>query len=202
MFTGLVQHRGRVIESRIAAAGRSLLIDAGGWDHQPAHGESIAVSGCCLTVAGLSPLRFDVIHQTLRVTTLGGLQAGSAVNLEHSVTPATLMGGHLVQGHVDGVGVVRDLADDAEGVRLRIDAPSDLMDYLVPKGSIAVDGVSLTLAEVLDDGFVVALIPTTLQLTTLGLAVPGDRVNLEADLVVKTIVHQMRRMSAKGPAGA
>lgn len=202
MFTGLVQHRGRVIESRPAAAGRSLLIDAGGWDHQPAHGESIAVSGCCLTVAGLSPLRFDVIQQTLKVTTLGDLRSGSAVNLEHSVTPATLMGGHLVQGHVDGVGVVCELADDAEGVRLRIDAPSDLMDYLVPKGSIAVDGVSLTLAEVLDDGFVVALIPTTLQLTTLGLAAPGDRVNLEADLVVKTIVHQMRRMSAKGPAGA
>ncbi len=202
MFTGLVQHRGRVIESRPAAAGRSLFIDADGWDHRPAHGESIAVSGCCLTVAGTAPLRFDVIHQTLKVTTLGDLKPGSPVNLEHSVTPATLMGGHIVQGHVDGVGLIRNADDDAEGVRLRIDAPPELADYLVPKGSIAVDGVSLTLADVLDGGFVVALIPTTLQLTTLGLAAPGDRVNLEADLIVKTIVHQMRRVNAFGPGSA
>jgi len=199
MFTGLIQHRGRVIEVRQTAAGRSLTIDAAGWNHRPGHGESIAVSGCCLTVAGASPLRFDVIHQTLNVTTLGDLRAGSAVNLEHAVTPATLLGGHIVQGHVDGVGVIRDISDDAEGVRLRIDAPVELLDYIVPKGSIAVDGVSLTLAGVLDDGFIVALIPITLEQTTLGAAAVGQRLNLETDLIVKTIVHQMRRIGARSP---
>lgn len=199
MFTGLIQHRARVAEVRETAAGRSLTIDAAGWNHRPEHGESIAVSGCCLTVAQASPLRFDVIHQTLSVTTLGDLRAGSAVNLEHSVTPATLLGGHIVQGHVDGVGVVREILDDAEGVRMRIKAPAELMDYIVPKGSIAVDGVSLTLAEVQEDGFVVALIPTTLELTTLGAAAIGQRLNLETDLIVKTIVHQMRRIGSPPP---
>lgn len=196
MFTGLVQHRGRVLDVRPTSAGVCLELDADGWLHQPGLGESIAVSGCCLTVAGLDPLRFDVIQQTLRVTTLCGLRRGDGVNLEPAVTPATLLGGHLVQGHVDGVGVIRAISRDAEGVRMRIDAPADLMDFIIPKGSIAVDGVSLTLAEVLNDGFVVALIPTTLELTTLGEAKEGGCVNLETDLVVKTIVHQVRRMGA------
>lgn len=196
MFTGLVQHRGRVTDVCPTAAGVCLALDAAGWPHRPGLGESISVSGCCLTVAGLDPLRFDVIQQTLHVTTLGALRRGDGVNLEPAVTPATLLGGHLVQGHVDGVGVIRAITRDADGVRMRIDAPADLMDFIVPRGSIAVDGVSLTLAEVLEDGFVVALIPTTLELTTLGEAREGGRVNLETDLVVKTIVHQMRRMGA------
>ncbi|MCC6908520.1 MAG: riboflavin synthase [Phycisphaerales bacterium] len=194
MFTGIIQHRGRVLESRSTPAGRSLLIDARGWGRSVQPGESIAVNGCCLTVVEPEPLRFDVITQTLNVTTLGDLCAGAAVNLEPAVTPATLLSGHLVQGHVDGVGVIRSIQTSPEDVRVRIEAPPELMDFIVPKGSITVDGISLTLAEVLSDGFVVALIPTTLELTTLGEAKPDQRVNLETDLVVKTIVHQMRRI--------
>lgn len=196
MFTGIVQHRGRVAESRPTPAGRSLIIDAHPWGRHIAPGESIAVNGCCLTVVHAAPLRFDVITQTLNVTNLGDLRPGDAVNLEPAVTPTTLLSGHLVQGHVDGVGLIRAVQTTPEDVRVRIAVPPALMDYMVPKGSVAVDGISLTLAEVLDDGFVVALIPTTLELTTLGEAKVDRRVNIEADLVVKTIIHQMRRIGA------
>lgn len=194
MFTGIIQHRGRILDSKSTSAGRSLLIDAQGWGRDIEPGESIAVNGCCLTVVEPNPLRFDVITQTLKVTTLGDIRRGDAVNLEPAVTPTTLLSGHIVQGHVDGVGIIRAVQTTPEDVRVRIAVPAELMDYVVPKGSIAVDGISLTLAEVLDDGFVVALIPTTLELTTLGEAKVDNRVNLEADLVVKTIIHQMRRI--------
>lgn len=195
MFTGIVQHRGRVVESRPTPAGRSLLIDARGWERDFQPGESVAVNGCCLTVVlQADSLRFDVITQTLNVTTLGDLRAGDAVNLEPAVTPTTLLSGHIVQGHVDGIGIIRAIQKTPEDVRVTVAAPPDLMDYIVPRGSIAVDGISLTLADVLDDAFVVALIPTTLELTTLGEARVDRRVNLEADLIVKTIVHQMRRI--------
>lgn len=194
MFTGIIQHRGRILDSKSTSAGRSLLIDAQGWGRDIEPGESIAVNGCCLTVVEPNPLRFDVITQTLKVTSLGDLRRGDAVNLEPAVTPTTLLSGHIVQGHVDGVGIIRAVQTTPEDVRVRIAVPAELMDYVVPKGSIAVDGISLTLAEVLDDGFVVALIPTTLELTTLGEAKVDNRVNLEADLVVKTIIHQMRRI--------
>ncbi len=194
MFTGIIQHRGRILESRATSAGRSLTIATEGWEHDIQPGESIAVNGCCLTVVKPNPLCFDVITQTLNVTTLGDLSQGDAVNLEPAVTPTTLLSGHIVQGHVDGVGIIRDIQTTPEDVRVRIVVPDALMDYIVPKGSVAVDGISLTLAEVVNDGFVVALIPTTLELTTLGEAKVDKRVNLEADLVVKTIIHQMRRI--------
>lgn len=194
MFTGIIQHRGRVTESRTTSAGRSLLIDARGWGREFQPGESVAVNGCCLTVVHADPLRFDVITQTLNVTTLGDLRPGDAVNLEPAVTPTTLLSGHIVQGHVDSVGIIRAVQQTPEDVRVTVTVPADLMDYIVPKGSVAVDGISLTLAEVLEDAFVVALIPTTLELTTLGEAKVDRRVNLEADLIVKTIIHQMRRI--------
>jgi len=194
MFTGIVQHRGRVAESSLTSAGRSLIIDALSWGRAITPGESIAVNGCCLTVVHANPLRFDVITQTLNVTTLGDLRPGDAVNLEPAVNPTSLLSGHIVQGHVDGVGIIHAIQTTPDDVRVRIAAPPDLMDYIVPRGSVAVDGISLTLADVRADGFVVALIPTTLELTTLGEAKVDQRVNLEADLIVKTIVHQMRRI--------
>lgn len=223
MFTGLVQHRGTVerIDHTASAVGshgaRRLIIDASGWAHRPGHGGSIAVSGCCLTAVieskinaaseaprgGSVPnrLAFDVVPQTLSRTTLGDLKPGDAVNLESCVTPSTLLGGHIVQGHVDGVGIIVEVARSAdEGVRVAIRPPADLMDYLVPQGSVAVDGVSLTLAAVHADRFEVALIPTTLVLTTLGAAAPGRRVNLETDLLVKTVVHHLRRIGTR-PTG-
>ncbi len=210
MFTGLVQAVGRVGGVEESAAGLRLVVEAPDWDHVPRRESSVAVNGCCLTVANEpagrgSPIAFDVIHETLSKTTLGGLVPGSRVNLEHAATPQTLMGGHLVQGHVDGVGEVVRVQRGGDGgwrVRIRPGRGSDgegLMQYIVPKGSICVDGASLTVAAVDLAGevggvggggeFEVALIPTTLERTTLGEFEEGRRVNLEVDLVAKTIVH-------------
>lgn len=201
MFTGIIQYRGRLAETRVVDFGRTLCIDAAGWGHKPAHGESICVSGVCLTCTSDTGLfTFDVIAQTLSCTTLGGLEAGDAVNLEPCVRPDSLLSGHIVQGHVDGVGTVEQVKTTTDEVRITIRPPADLLDYIVPKGSIAVDGVSMTLAAVHADTFELALIPTTLQLTTLGLVKPGSRVNLETDIVIKTIVHLHRRMRAQEPS--
>jgi riboflavin synthase len=200
MFTGIVQHVGTVDAIRRVDFGARLVIDARGWDHVPCGGDSIAVSGCCLTVSGdgSTPveggiLAFDVIRQTLDVTALGDLSEGQGVNLEHAVTPSTMLGGHVVQGHIDGVGVVRDVLESEEEWRVTIEPPADLMDQIVEKGSIAVDGVSLTLARVTDDAFEVALIPTTLERTTLSRAQVGTRANIETDYIAKTVVNWLRR---------
>ncbi len=201
MFTGLIEVTGKVERIETASHGASLLIRPTDWNHTPEHGESIAVNGCCLTVANppgqpvAGTLRFDVIPQTLRLTTLGGLQPGDVVNLEHSVTPATLLGGHLVQGHVDGVGMARRVETEATEWRLRITPPSDLMDLIIPQGSITIDGVSLTIAQVDGDSFDVTLVPTTLGKTNLR-RIGSDqptRVNLEVDHLVRIVQHLLRR---------
>lgn len=206
MFTGLVQHTGRVSSVLPQESGVSLVIDADGWSHTPSHGESIAVNGCCLTAADQHPnraqLRFDVIHQTLRMTTLGGLRLGDPVNLESSVTPMTMLGGHIVQGHIDGVAVIESIVRDAGEHRLRIAPPGALMSCLIEKGSVALDGVSLTVAAVGDDWFEVALIPTTLALTTLGERVTGDRLNIETDYVAKIVARQVQAMLAQQRSSA
>lgn len=201
MFTGLVQAIGTVERSERTPAGVRLSVSpqgpGGGWGYTPSLGESMSVSGCCLTVAGTDPITgawlFDVVRETLAKTTLGGLGSGKRVNLEHSVTPATLLGGHLVQGHVDGVGVVEQVNRGGDW-RVRVRPPAGLMEYMTPKGSVAMDGVSLTLAEVdvASGWFEVALIPTTLEATTLGGLEEGGRCNLEADAVVKTVVHWLK----------
>ena len=152
MFTGIIQHCGRVKEVRTTDSGRRLIIDAGGWDYEPALGDSIATNGCCLTVAEGSDLankyiHFDVIHQSLKVTSLGRLEVGHRVNLEHAVTASTLMSGHVVQGHVDGQGTVSQVTDSAGEYRIRVTPPPSLMPYMMSKGSVAIDGVSLTIAE-------------------------------------------------------
>ncbi len=196
MFTGIIQHCGRVRLSEPSPAGRRLVIDAGGWAHRPTRGESIAVNGCCLTMAGDGhELVFDVISQTLSCTTLGDLVVGSQVNLEACVTPTTLLSGHLVQGHVDAVAPVLKVSNIGADWRLQIGIPPAIAGFVISKGSIAVDGVSLTVAELEANSFEVALIPTTLELTSLGSLRAGDRVNLEADMVVKTIVATVRRMN-------
>lgn len=196
MFTGIIQHLGRVASVERNSFGAALIIDGCGWQHAPAVGDSIAVNGCCLTVAELTErgLRFDVIRQTLEVTALGELTIGSHVNLEHAVTPQTMLGGHIVQGHVDGVGTVRRMDQTPAEHRLQIGVPRDgLMECIVEKGSIAVNGVSLTVAAAGSDGFEVALIPTTLRLTNLGELRQGDRVNLETDYIAKIVVNWLRR---------
>ncbi len=209
MFTGIVQQLAVVGDIRTTDFGRRLAIDSRGWPHQPAAGDSIAVNGCCLTITAPTDhrepsrsddlLRFDVIHQTLGLTTLGELAVGDPVNLEPAVTATTLLSGHVVQGHIDGVGVIGAVESAGSDRRLRIEPPPELMEYIIPQGSIAVDGVSLTVAEVGRSFFEVALIPTTLDLTTLGRAEPGQRVNLETDYLVKTVVHCLRRQHVDAP---
>ena len=173
MFTGIVERTGRV-----ARPGRTLSIETGWNDLKP--GESIAVSGTCLTVARIQEDRagFDVVPETIRRTTLGRLRRGDRVNLERALRAGDRLGGHLVQGHVDGTGTVA-----RTGGTLRIESP--LAGQLVPKGSVAVDGVSLTVVEVEPGAFTIALIPTTRRLTTLGRLRRGQRVNIEVDVWLK-----------------
>jgi len=195
MFTGLVQAVGRVAGVEPHAGGSRLTIDPAGWEHRPAAGDSISISGCCLTIAGAPGpmLAFDVVPETLRMTTLGSLRPGIPVNLEHAARADTLLGGHVVQGHVDGVAEV-ERVDDAVERRVRLRPPPALMEFMVPKGAVCVDGVSLTLASVDVPGgaIEVALIPTTLQRTTLGGLTPGGRCNIETDIMARTVVHWMR----------
>ncbi|MHC4832640.1 MAG: riboflavin synthase [Planctomycetota bacterium] len=194
MFTGLVQHLGRIESRSPTPSGASLWVSLEAWDHRPDPGASISVAGCCLTVADRRPagerieaVRFDVVPQTLERTTIGRLDVGDRVNLEPSATPATLLGGHLVQGHVDEVGRVLSIATEGEW-RVRIGVGASFAPLLVPRGSIAVEGVSLTIAELGPDWFEVALIPETLERTTLGDLKAGDGVNLEGDCIAKMVV--------------
>ncbi len=200
MFTGLVQWVGRVAAADASPAGRRIVVDVQGWGHRAGMGESISVNGCCLTVAGGEGdrLAFDAVPETLAKTTLGRLSVGSRVNLEHSATVNTLLGGHVVQGHVDGMGEVLRVVRPArvgEGEwRVRIGVPGGLMEFVTPKGSVSVEGVSLTVAG-LDVGakwLEVALIPVTLEATTLADLREGEGVNLEMDVFAKTVVHWLR----------
>jgi riboflavin synthase len=195
MFTGIVEELGRVrsLEDRAGAA--RLVVDCATVNRDSSVGDSVAVNGVCLTaveVAG-EALSFDLARETLDRSTLGGLRAGDPVNLERPLTLATRLGGHLVQGHVDGVAAVRSVDRNGAEASIRIALPSSLRPYVVEKGSIAVDGVSLTVTVVDDEGFEVALIPHTLAATTLGERGPGDGVNLEADVVAKYVENLARR---------
>jgi riboflavin synthase len=191
MFTGIVEERGEVVEMsahRLVVRCRVVVLDSG-------VGASVAVNGVCLTVveATSDTLAFDVSQETLARTSLHRISPGAHVNLERPVSLAARLGGHLVQGHVDGVGeIVGVMPDGPGGARLRlrvpVGGPEGLLSFVVEKGSIAVDGISLTVAEVHEDGVSVALIPHTLAVTTLGSARPGDPVNLEIDIVAKYVV--------------
>jgi riboflavin synthase len=196
MFTGLVREVGRVvsfedgqlrIESELAAA----------------IGDSVSIAGCCLTVVDgdRKTLAFDAVPETLARTTLGRLGPGAAVNLEPALRAGEPLGGHYVQGHVDAVGRVRSVEPEGEGRRAWFDAPADVLRYCVEKGSVAVDGVSLTVADVDDEGFAVALVPHTLAVTTLGSLAPGQEVNLEADVLAKYVEKLAGLRSSHGDDG-
>ena len=192
MFTGIVEERGRVATT---GAGR-LVVDARTVVRDSDVGASLSVNGVCLTVVERTDasLRFDLSEQTLERTCLGDLRPGDPVNLERPVTLVARLGGHLVQGHVDGVGhVTRVELDGSGGARVSIRLPGELSRYIVERGSIAIDGVSLTIAAVDDDEITVALIPHTLAVTTLGLAAPGRRVNVEADVIARYVERSMER---------
>lgn len=206
MFTGIVQAIGQIKAQRRQAAGVRLVVDRMGWRPADAAidlGCSICVSGVCLTVAEFDDhiLQFDVMSETLSRSTLAGRAPGSEVNLEPALTAQTPLGGHFVQGHVDGIGTVSDVKTTADDWRLTIQPPAELLDCIVPKGSIAVDGVSLTVAAVDSKAFEVALIPTTLQMTTLRRVEEGTQLNLETDIISKTIVHWLRTQAAGEQAG-
>ena len=190
MFTGIVEERGDVREMR----GHRLVVGCSVVPADSGIGASVAVNGVCLTVVANdgATLAFDLSEETLARTSLRRLGEGDPVNLERPVSLAARLGGHIVQGHVDGVGEVEAVEPDgAGGVRLRIGVPGELLRYAVEKGSITVDGVSLTVAALHDDGVTIALIPHTLEMTTLGAARPGDPVNLEVDVIAKYVERLM-----------
>ncbi|GAA4226705.1 riboflavin synthase [Streptosporangium album] len=189
MFTGIVEELGEIaaIEplrdaARMSIRGKVVTADAG-------HGDSIAVNGVCLTVVEVDGEMFtaDVMKETLDRSCLGALRPGSRVNLERAVRADARLGGHIVQGHVDGTGVLLSREPDEHWEMVRISLPAELDRYVVEKGSIAVDGISLTVVGVDGGGFAVSLIPTTLRMTTLGAKQPGDPVNLEVDVIAKHV---------------
>ena len=177
MFTGIVREVGSVV----SFDGARLVVETGA---EADLGDSVAIAGVCLTVAAKEngSLGFDVVSETLARTTLGGLTAGDAVNVEPSLRAGDPLGGHIVQGHVDGTGRLRE-----RGELTWFDAPEEIVRYCVEKGSIAVDGTSLTVAALDDEGFAAALVPHTLAATTLGALAPGDAVNLEVDVLAKYV---------------
>jgi riboflavin synthase len=196
MFTGLVREVGTVVsfedgrlrvESAIAAA----------------IGDSVAIDGVCLTVVDgdRKTLAFDAVPETLARTTLGSLRPGEPVNLEPALKAGEALGGHYVQGHVDGVGRIRSVEPEGDGQRVWVEAPPEILRYCVEKGSIAVDGVSLTVADLDDDGFAVALVPHTLAVTTLGRVATGDEVNLESDVLAKYVEKLTGLRSGHGDEG-
>jgi riboflavin synthase len=189
MFTGIVREVGRVVATRGDGDGRRLEVAAPETAPDTAVGESISVNGCCLTAVAVADGRiaFDAVPETLARTGLGALEPGARVNLEPALRAGDPLGGHYVQGHVDGRGRVRAAQPEGEGRRVWIDVEPVLLRHVVEKGSIAVDGTSLTVAAVDNAGFAVALVPHTLTATTLADLNPGDEVNLEADVLAKYV---------------
>ncbi len=203
MFTGLVQSIGSVVSQQKSDVGLRLTLSCHRWSQLPEIGASICVSGCCLTVISAEEedntmlLAFDVVQETLKCTLLGSLQIGDKVNLEQSLRSDSRMGGHFVQGHVDGVERVLACESEEEGAScLRLSMAVIDCDTVVPKGSITIDGVSLTIAKVGTGWFEVALIPTTKQETTLGKLSQGDSVAIETDILARTVVQTVRRMQS------
>jgi riboflavin synthase len=194
MFTGLVESTGTVAAVERDDAGARLSVSTP-LAAQLVDGDSVAVNGVCLTARGVADGTFaaDVMAETLRRSSLGPLASGDMVNLELPLRASDRLGGHVVQGHVDGVGTVDSVSEDGFARIVRVAVPGDLLRYVVEKGSIAVDGVSLTVSAVDGEAFEVSLIPETVERTTLGALQPGDPVNLEADVIAKYVEKLMNR---------
>lgn len=200
MFTGIVESVGTITRVTAESGGRRLGIDVGARAEECKLGASVCVSGVCLTVANvaLPVLEFDVVAETLGKSTLGDLTVGARVNLERSLRVGDRLDGHFVQGHVDGQAKVARVVSSSGGHVVWFAPDSSLMPYIIPKGSIAIDGVSLTVAAVEGAAFSVALIPTTLAETTFSDLRVGDRVNLETDIIVRAIVSRLSSMPGSG----
>jgi riboflavin synthase len=203
MFTGIVEHAGKVVSIQPAGEKTLLQVDLGPVAGDCRAGDSISVAGVCLTLTG-APRKgvgsFEAVRETLSLTTLGALRPGSLVNLERALRVGDRLGGHFVQGHVDGVGTVRASGGPEGAWLLGVAAPPAVLRCLVGKGSVGVDGVSLTVATLDAEGFTAALVPHTLERTTLGALRAGDRVNLEGDLLGKWVRRLMEEAGAAAPA--
>lgn len=193
MFTGIIRYVGEVQGVQNVPGGRKLRVELGPLTQGLALGDSVAVSGVCLSATTIegSSATFDAVAETLDRTRLGGLAVGDRVNLERAVRADQALDGHIVQGHVDGLATMRRLDRTGGGCEMHFDAPEELVGQMVPKGSVAVDGVSLTLASVSRGQFSVALIPTTLKETTLGELRPGQAVNIETDIIGKYVLRYL-----------
>jgi riboflavin synthase len=205
MFTGIVEAVGTVAAVERAGELLRLAVEAPALAAAARIGDSIAVRGVCLTLtrAVEGRLCFDVVAETCLRTALGELEPGARVNLERALRADARLDGHVVQGHVDGVGRVHELRREGDDVRLFVECPPEVAEHLVPKGSVAIDGVSLTVVGAGEGAFDVALVPHTLEVTTLGSLRPGDRVNLEADVLAKYVRRSVERILGAGrPAGA
>jgi len=199
MFTGLIETTCSVKSVRQSADSTLLTVDLGELASENEIGDSVAVSGVCLTVAGIEGalVSFDVSAETLAKSTLGKLQPGSQVNIERAMKATDRFGGHFVQGHIDGTATIAAITRHGEFADIRFAAEAELLDAMVAKGSVAVDGISLTIANIDQNGFTIAIIPETLKRTTLGKARIGDSVNIETDIIVKTIKRQLENILPK-----
>ena len=195
MFTGIVRELGSVVEAEEVGGGRALVVRAPETAARTHVGDSVAVNGCCLTATAVDgdAMSFHAVPETIARTTLGALVRDDAVNVEPALRAGEELGGHYVQGHVDGVGRIQSVEAEGEGLRVFVEAPEDVLRYCVEKGSITVDGVSLTVAELLEDAFAVALVPHTLEATTLSVLQPAQPVNLEADVLAKYVERLISR---------
>lgn len=200
LFTGIIECEGTITYAGNVPGGRRLRVDVGPMAGECVLGASIAVSGVCLTAARIQgrEIDFDVITETLDRTALGGKNVGDSVNLERSLRVGDRLDGHFVQGHVDGTATADQVMATARETVIWLTPDDGVRAYMIPKGSVAVDGVSLTIADVTPSGFSVALIPTTLERTTLRQVKKGDRVNIESDILVRTIVHHLRATGGTG----
>lgn len=190
MFTGIIRGLGEVVTINDRDHFREIVVDVKDLITQPVIGASVAVSGTCLTITKIngSRLSFEAMEETLRKTTTGELKVGSQVNIETPMKVGDELGGHFVLGHVDGVGEVVERVTEGENTHLTFSVPENLVKYIVDKGSVAVDGISLTVCDPIDAKFSVWLLPLTLELTTLGEKKVGERVNLEADYLLKAVL--------------
>ncbi len=196
MFTGIIEALGTVRSVRPAGGGKTVSIDIGPLADKAAPGDSIAINGVCLTISGLSGsvADFDVSGETLVKSTVDKLHAGVPVNLERAMAADGRFGGHIVLGHVDGTATIKAIDRKGDFVEMSFTAETGLLDEMVTKGSVAVDGISLTIAMMDGRGFAAALIPTTLKETTLGTAKVGDAVNIETDVLIKAVKKQLEKM--------
>lgn len=204
MFTGIIEAVGKIASLEMRGGDARLCLQTGALDMADVrHGDSIAVNGVCLTVVEFKPSSFcaDVSGETLACTTLGGLRAGDSVNLEKALLASSRLGGHLVSGHVDGIGVVQELNSQARSMCLRIQTPAELARYIAAKGSVCMDGVSLTVNRIQGTIFDVNIVPHTAQATTLAAYSPGKRVNLEVDLIARYLERLLLGEGREGDPG-